>query len=118
MTSLVRVKPSFRMRGRGHDIPTAGTTDFTLSDMPLPAKDAASCSLNQLAVIDGKVETDDLFKRKRMKGWWPSVEVDKDGSRLLNVSITPALHTHTHTHIIHTPIIPHLLLIGKDGAGV
>ena len=63
----------------------AGTVDFDLSAMPLPVNDADRCSLDQLATADTVVRTDDLFKRKRMKGWWPSYEVDDEGNRLLNV---------------------------------
>lgn len=54
--------------------------------MPLPVNDADKVSLDQLATADREVKTDDLFKRKRMKGWWPSYEVDDEGTRLLNVS--------------------------------
>lgn len=60
--------------------------DFDLSAMPKPVTDADSCSLEQLSTADNVVKTDDLFKRKRMKGWWPSCEVDPEGNRLLNVS--------------------------------
>ncbi len=64
-----------------------GTVDFDLSTMPLPVNDAANCDLNQLPTADKTVSTHDLFKRKRMKGWWPSYEVDDEGNRLLNVSV-------------------------------
>lgn len=57
--------------------------------MPLPVNDASSCNLDQISDGDTVVETDDLFKRKRMKGWWPIYEVDDEGQRLLNVSIAP-----------------------------
>ena len=68
----------------------AGTVDFDLSAMPKPVQDADSCNLNQLPTADNAVKTDDLFKRKRMKGWWPSYEVDDEGNRLLNVSVCAA----------------------------
>lgn len=63
-----------------------GTVDFNLSAMPLPVNDADKCTLDQVSDGVTEVETDDLFKRKRMKGWWPVYEVDKEGTRLLNVS--------------------------------
>ena len=62
-----------------------GTIDFNLSAMPLPANEADKCTLDQISDGVSEVETDDLFKRKRMKGWWPVYEVDKEGTRLLNV---------------------------------
>ena len=62
-----------------------GTVDFNLSAMPLPVNDADKCTLDQVSDGVTEVETDDLFKRKRMKGWWPVYEVDKEGTRLLNV---------------------------------
>ena len=78
-------------------IPTlSGTIDFNLSAMPLPVNDASSCSLDQISDGVTEVETDDLFKRKRMKGWWPVYEVDDEGMRLLNVS------TSIHSFIIVT----------------
>ncbi len=64
----------------------SGTVDFNLSHMPRPANDAASCDLQQLPEAGRDAPFDDLFKRKRMKGWWPSYEVNKDGERELNVS--------------------------------
>ena len=53
--------------------------------MPLPVDVADKCSLEQVSDGVTVVETDDLFKRKRMKGWWPIYEVDEEGTRLLNV---------------------------------
>ena len=53
--------------------------------MPLPVNEADKCTLDQISDGVTEVETDDLFKRKRMKGWWPVYEVDKEGTRLLNV---------------------------------
>ncbi len=62
-----------------------GTVDFDLSSMPVPVNEASECSLAQLPTADSEVRTDNLFKRKRMKGWWPAYEVDDEGNRLLNV---------------------------------
>lgn len=59
--------------------------DFNLGAMPLPANTAEACSLDQLPTADKEVATNDLFKRKRVKGWWPAYEVDDEGNRLLNV---------------------------------
>lgn len=64
----------------------AGTVDFNLSRMPKPVNDAASCNLEQLPDATHDAPHDDLFKRKRMKGWWPSYEVNDEGVRELNVS--------------------------------
>ena len=47
--------------------------------------EADKCTLDQISDGVTVVETDDLFKRKRIKGWWPIYEVDKEGTRLLNV---------------------------------
>ncbi len=59
---------------------------MNLSRMPKPVNDANSCGLDQLADATRDVPYDDLFKRKRMKGWWPSYEVNDEGVRELNVS--------------------------------
>ena len=80
--------------------------------MPLPVSDADKCSLDQLATADQEVTTDDLFKRKRMKGWWPSYEVDDEGNRLLNV------RTWCPLLLIHFSSLPLPLYSGQDGAGV
>ncbi|XP_064383023.1 myoferlin-like isoform X2 [Halichondria panicea] len=61
-----------------------GTVDFNLSRMPKPVNDAASCNLEQLPDATHDAPHDDLFKRKRMKGWWPSYEVNDEGVRELN----------------------------------
>ena len=53
----------------------------------MPKNSASSCGLDQLGDADHNVPTDNLFKRKRMKGWWPVYEVDDEGTRLLNVRI-------------------------------
>ncbi len=60
----------------------SGTLDFNLNAMLEPASTASACSLEQ---IGNPPQVSDLFKRKRIKGWWPSYEVDKDGNKLLNV---------------------------------
>ena len=64
-----------------------GTVDFNISRMPKPSVDASGCSLDQLPDADHDAPYDDLFKRKRMKGWWPSYEVSDEGVRELNVSV-------------------------------
>ena len=63
-----------------------GTVDFNLSAMPLPAKKADNCSLAQLP-RDGAtgVRTDNLFNRRRMKGWWPVYDVKQEGIQQLKV---------------------------------
>ena len=70
----------------------SGTVDSNLSAMPKPAKNAENCSLTQLP-WDGAtgVHTDNLFNRKRMKGWWPVYDVDQDGTQILKVHADDSL---------------------------
>ena len=70
---------------------TSGTLDLNLSAMPEPASSASSCSLDMLPEEAGEGEKQrevklvDLFKKKRMKGWWP-VYSQEEGTRELAVS--------------------------------
>lgn len=64
-----------------------GTVDLNLSRMPKPVNNASECGLEQLPDASHDTPHDDLFKRKRMKGWWPSYEVNDEGVRELNVSL-------------------------------
>ena len=70
---------------------TSGTLDLNLSAMPEPASSASSCSLDMLPEEAGEGEKQrevklvDLFKKKRMKGWWP-VYSQEEGARELAVS--------------------------------
>ena len=70
---------------------TSGTLDLNLSAMPEPASSASSCSLDMLPEEAGEgekkreVKLVDLFKKKRMKGWWP-VYSQEEGTRELAVS--------------------------------
>ncbi len=57
-----------------------------------PVSSASACSLEQ---VENPSQISDLFKRKRMKGWWPSYEVDDEGKKLLNVSIGSGDRSHT-----------------------
>ena len=65
--------------------------DLNLSAMPEPANSASSCSLDMLPeeAREGEkkreVKLVDLFKKKRMKGWWP-VYSQEEGTRELAVS--------------------------------
>ena len=56
--------------------------------MPLPAKGAQDCKVDQLPGGDKEVATTNLFKRKRMKGWWPACDVSEEGNSILKVSIS------------------------------
>lgn len=85
--------------------------DFNLSHMPVPVNKAEDCTLAQLPTADTEVKTDDLFKRKRVKGWWPAYEVDDEGNRLLNVSIPPSPSTPSL-------LTPHTSHVGENGAGI
>jgi len=71
--------------------PSPGTLDLKLCAMPAPVSRASSCSLDQLPAGTeegekaGTVKLVDLFKKKRVKGWWP-VYNQKKGVRELTVS--------------------------------
>ena len=60
-----------------------GTLNFDLNAMPEPVSEPSLCILDQ---IEKPIQTSDLFKRMRMKGWWPAYKVDNEGNKLLNVS--------------------------------
>ncbi len=60
--------------------------DFNLHAFPNPRRDADGCDLDQLPEEGREVETEDLFKKKRMSGWWPFYEVNEEGVRELTVS--------------------------------
>ena len=57
---------------------------MNLARLPQPRKTAEECSLDQLPEPGREVLTDNLFERKRVKGWWP-VYSEEEGERLLNV---------------------------------
>ena len=61
-----------------------GTLDFNLNAISEPTSTADKCTLEQFENEDRKIS--DLFKRKRIKGWWPSYKVDDEGNKLLKVS--------------------------------
>ena len=79
---------------------TSGTLDLNLSAMPEPASSASSCSLDMLPEEAGEGEKQrevklvDLFKKKRMKGWWP-VYSQEEGARELAVSGEEEKGTHS-----------------------
>ena len=60
-----------------------GTLDFDLNAMLEPAATSWDCSLKQL----DNPNVSDLFKRKRMKGWWPAYEADEEATKHLMVSV-------------------------------
>ena len=53
--------------------------------MPEPVRDAKNCSLEQLPEDDREVTLLDLFKKKRVQGWWPVYAAD-EGIRDCTVS--------------------------------
>ncbi len=59
-----------------------GTLDFRLDAMVEPVSVPWACSMKQL---DRTAKISDLFKKKRMKGWWPAYELDKEGNEHFNV---------------------------------
>ena len=81
---------------------TSGTLDLNLSAMPEPASSASSCSLDMLPEEAGEGEKQrevklvDLFKKKRMKGWWP-VYSQEEGTRELAVSGEGKNGAHSET---------------------
>ena len=56
----------------------AGTIDLKLGQLPKAMTYADKCSLEQLLDWNPEAKSDDLFKKKRIKGWWP-VYSDKFG---------------------------------------
>lgn len=62
-----------------------GTVEFNLHGMPEPVKNSGSCSLDQLPEEGREVKLVDLFKKKTIKGWWPTF-TNEEGVRELAVS--------------------------------
>ena len=62
----------------------SGTVDFHLAALPQSAKSAEECSLEQLPEPGREVKLDNLFERKRVKGWWPMYS-EEEGERTLSV---------------------------------
>ena len=60
-----------------------GTTDFNMTKMPQAAETASSCSLDQLS---GDEEPINLFKKKRIEGWWPVYQQEEGGEKDLKVN--------------------------------
>lgn len=63
-----------------------GTVDFNLSAMPIPAKKAEELPHNGATAV----RTDNLFNRRRMKGWWPVYDVNQKGTQQLKVHVKTA----------------------------
>lgn len=49
---------------------SSGAVTLNLGKMPRPTKDVKKCNL-KLLKKDGTVPTLNLFKQKKVKGWWP-----------------------------------------------
>ena len=65
-----------------------GTIDFNLSFMPLPVKRSRNCRISQIPDGKSNVKTENLFKRKRMEGWWPIYESQtKKGKTKLKIKV-------------------------------
>lgn len=62
-----------------------GTIDFHLAAIPMGAKTDTECSLDQLPEPGRPVPVENLFERKRVKGWWPCFS-EEEGERTLSVS--------------------------------
>jgi hypothetical protein len=54
-----------------------------LTNIPLAAKTAEECSLEQLPEPGREVPMENLFERKRSKGWWP-FSSEEEGERTLS----------------------------------
>ena len=59
-----------------------GTVDFNLAAVPLGRKSADECSLDQLPEPGRPVISENLFERKRVKGWWPVYSEEVEGREL------------------------------------
>ena len=56
-----------------------GSVEFNLTRFFKPVTSARRCSVNQVSWRDDLSNCDNLFKRKRMKGWWPVI-ANPDGN--------------------------------------
>ena len=65
-----------------------GTIDINLSAMPLPGKRSRNCSLKQISDKIPQNKRADLFKRKRIGGWWPAITTKKGKPKL---TVSPSL---------------------------
>ena len=59
--------------------------------MPRPKAYADKCDLDQLLDWNPKAKSDDLFKKKRLKGWWP-VYSDKFGKENREMKVSGIVH--------------------------
>ena len=62
-----------------------GTVDFNLTAIPCAAKSHVECSLDQLPDSDHHVKLNNLFEKKRMKGWWPVYKLEENGKKTSKV---------------------------------
>ena len=58
-----------------------GTLEFPLIAVPRAAKTQLESSLEQLPEQDNVVDLDDLFEKKRVKGWWPLYKLEPNNER-------------------------------------
>ena len=58
-----------------------GTLEFPLIAVPRAAKTHMESSLEQLPEQGHDVELDDLFDKKRVKGWWPIYKIEQNNER-------------------------------------
>ena len=97
-----------------------GTIDFQLDKIPRPKAYADKCNLEQLLDWNPEAKWDDLFKKKRVRGWWPvysdklgkeyrEIKVSGSGRTLQTLFYVQMHHTTPHTrtmHIAHTVQTP------------
>ena len=55
-----------------------GIIEFNLTAIPRAAKSHVEC---QLPEPDDHVELNNLFEKKRMKGWWPVYKMEENGEK-------------------------------------
>ncbi|GAB1610572.1 myoferlin-like isoform X9, partial [Argonauta hians] len=60
-----------------------GVLELNLNAMPSPAKKASQCSLKQVPTAGGPpLKTFSLFEQRRIRGFWPCYNEEKDGRQL------------------------------------
>jgi hypothetical protein len=75
-----------------------GSIELKLNSMPMPAKNARSCTLDMLPTVNKTnassrrrdVKLVSLFEQKRLRGFWPC-SADNGGQQKLTVSLPAVL---------------------------
>ncbi|KAF5278108.1 hypothetical protein FQR65_LT03624 [Abscondita terminalis] len=81
-----------------------GALTFDLNKFPRGAKSAKLCTLDMITRQDGSVPVVNIFKQKRIKGWWPFY-VKKDNEDLeLTGKVEAELHLLTKEEAEKNPV--------------